>query len=65
MEYSIPVTLSHLGMNVKATETKLCDLLGQKLNTLCRVTKDDGLVDLELGKEGVQTVNFLLFLQRI
>jgi len=62
MEYSVPMTLSHLCMDVKATKTKLGDLLCQKLNTLCRVAKDDGLIDLELGKKCIQAVNLLLFL---
>lgn len=49
-------------MGVKAGIAKFSDLLGQKLNAVSRVTKDDGLVNLELGEERVQAMNFLAFL---
>ena len=42
--------------------TKLGYLLSQQFHSLDRVTEDDALVDLELGEERVQTVDFLSLL---
>ena len=49
-------------MTVKAGIAKLGDLLGQKLDTVGRVAENDGLVDLELGEQGVEAVDLLLLL---
>ena len=38
-------------MRVEAGVTELSDLLGQKLDTVGRVTEDDGLVDLKLNHD--------------
>jgi len=48
MENAVPVRLQHLGMRVKARIALLSDLLRQQLDSICRVAKDDGLVDLKL-----------------
>src|SRR4051812_31061832 len=48
VENAVTVGLEHFGMAVKARITKFGDLLGEKLYTVRRVTKDDGLIDLEL-----------------
>ena len=56
---SIAISLLHLGMNVEAGVTQLRDLLGQELDTIDRVAEYDGLIDLQLGEEGVEAVDFL------
>lgn len=48
VEYSVTVVLKHLGMRVEAGVTEFGDLLGEELDTVCRVTEDDGLIDLKL-----------------
>ena len=48
MKYPVPVTLKHLGMNIEARITKLCDLFAQQLHSIDRVAEDDGLIDLQL-----------------
>jgi hypothetical protein len=35
-------------VRVEARVAELCDLLGQKLDSIGGVTEDDGLIDLEL-----------------
>lgn len=55
----VAVGLLHLGVNVIARVSKLCDLLSEKLNTIHRIAKDDTLVDLKLGEKCVETMNLL------
>jgi len=56
VEDSVPVGLLHFGMNVVATVAKLCDLLGQKFNTVHTIAKDNALIDLQLAEEGVKAM---------
>jgi hypothetical protein len=51
VEDSVSVSLEHLCVRVEARVAELGDLLGEKLDSICRVAEDDGLVDLKL-KEG-------------
>jgi hypothetical protein len=60
---SFPVVVSHFGVNVKARVAHLRDFLGQQFNSFCGLTEDDGLVDLELGEQRVQTVDLLFLLE--
>lgn len=62
MEHFIPMGLVHLGVNKEARIAQLSNLFGQELHSLDRVAKYDTLVDLELGKECVETVDFLSLL---
>ena len=48
MEHPVPVTLKHLGMDVEARVPELGNLLGQQLDTVDRVAKNNGLVDAQL-----------------
>ncbi len=57
MEHPVSVGLRHLSVNVETTESKFCDLFGQKFNSLSRIAEDDGLIDLKLREQGVQAVN--------
>ena len=47
MEHPVPVCLGHLGVDVVAGVSKLCDLLRQQLHSLCRVAEDDALEEKE------------------
>lgn len=49
-------------MRIEAGVAELCDLLCQKFHAVGGVTENDGLVDLELGEEGIEAVDFLAFL---
>ncbi len=60
MEDFVAVLLHHAGMGIETGIAKFGDLLCQKFHAVCGVAEDDGLVDLELGEEGVQAVDFLL-----
>ena len=62
VEDAVTVLLKHAGVRVEAGVAELSNLLGQKLDTGGRVTEDDGLVDLETGEKGVETVDLLLLL---
>jgi hypothetical protein len=46
------VTLKHLGVRVEARVSQFGDLLGEKLNSVGRVTENDRLVDLQLEELG-------------
>lgn len=61
MENTVSMRLLHLCMRIEAGIAKFGDLFGQKLDTIGRVTEDDGLVDLELGEKGVEAMHFLSF----
>lgn len=62
VENPVSMRLEHLCVRVEAAVAELGDLFGEQLDTVSRIAKDDGLVDLELGKERVETVHFLAFL---
>ena len=62
VEDAVPGLLGHPGVTVEAGVAELGDLLCEELYTVGRVAEDDGLVDLKLGEQGVQAVDFLLFL---
>ncbi len=51
VEHAVPVCLRHLGVDVVAAVSQLRDLLGQKLDSLGRVAKDDALIDLEFKEK--------------
>lgn len=50
-------------MNIEARIAKLGNLLSKELNSLCVLTENDGLVDVKLGEESVEAVEFFLFLE--
>lgn len=62
MENSVPVSLSHLGVDVVTGVAQLGYLLSQQFHTLGRVAEDDTLVNLQLGEKCVEAVNLLTFL---
>ena len=41
----------------------MCDLLGEKFNSPGTLTEYDCLINLQLGEEGIETVQFLSFLE--
>ena len=57
MEHSVPVGLIHPRVDEEARVAELCDLLRQQFHSCHGVAKDDGLVDLQLGEQGVQAVD--------
>ena len=63
MEYAVTMRLEHLSMRVEARITKLSDFLGEKLDTICRVTENDRLVDLQL-RNGSERLIHTVFLDR-
>lgn len=62
MEDSVTISLLHFGVYIEARVAQLCDFLSEKLDTVNRVAEDDGLVNLQLGEEGVEAVDLLPFL---
>jgi hypothetical protein len=62
VENSIPVSLIHSGVDVVACIAQICYLLCKKFHSLCRVAKDDGLVDVQLREERVEAMDLLLLL---
>lgn len=64
MENTVAVVLQHAGVRIEAGVSKLCDLLCQKFDAIRGIAEDDGLVDLELVEEGVQTVHLLLLFNK-
>jgi len=46
-------------MNVEARITKFGDLLRQQLDSIYTITKNDRLIDLQLGEESVEAMDFL------
>ena len=50
MEDAISIVLHHFCMGVETRVAELRDFLCKKFNAVCRIAKDDGLVDLQLGK---------------
>lgn len=55
----VPVALLHAWVDEEAWVAQLWDLLGQQLNSLGWVAEDDRLINVELGEESVQAVQFL------
>ena len=64
MKHAVAVVLQHLGMRVETRVSKLGNFLRKQLHTVCGVAENDGLIDLQFGKEGVETVNFLFFFDK-
>jgi len=62
VENLVSVLLEHSGVYVVATESELRDLPRKKLNSVCGVAKNDGLVDLEAFEESVEAVDFLFLI---
>lgn len=60
VEDTVAIMLQHLGVRVKTRVSELGDLLCKKLDSICGIAEDDGLVDLKFGEEGVEAMNFLL-----
>ena len=50
-------------MDKEAGVAKLRDFFGKKLHSFGRVAEDDCLVDVKLGKESVEAMQFLFFLK--
>ena len=48
VEYSVTISLLHLGMYVETGISQLGYLLGKELDTINRVTEDDRLVNFQL-----------------
>ena len=46
MKYTVAMRLQHLGVRVEARIAELSNLLGQQLDTACRVAEYDRLIDL-------------------
>ena len=59
VKHAVTVVLQHLGVRVEARVSKLGDFLGKQLHSICGVAENNGLIDLEFGKESVEAVNFL------
>ena len=55
----VSVALLHARVDKEARVAQLRDLLRQELNSLRRVAENDGLINVELGEESVQAVQFL------
>ena len=53
MEHAVAVVLQHLGMRIETGVSKFGDFLRKQLHTICGVAENDGLVDLQFGKESV------------
>lgn len=53
VEDAVTSLLLHLGVTVEARVAEFCNLFGEQLDSVGRVAENDGLVDLELGKESV------------
>ena len=60
MEDSVSVGLVHPRVDEEARVTQLCDLLCQQLHSGHGVAEDDGLVDLQLGEQGIEAVNLIM-----
>src|SRR5271168_2999959 len=64
VEDPVAVCLKHAGMTIETGVAKFSNFLGKKLDAIRRVAEDDRLVDLQFREQGVQAVNFLLFLNK-
>ena len=56
VEDAVAVGLLHLGVDVEAGEAELGDLLGEELDAVDGVAENYGLVDFQLGEEGVEAM---------
>jgi len=41
-----------------------CNRFGKKLDAVCRITEDDGLVDLKFREEGIEAVDFIFLVNK-
>ena len=62
MEHVVPVLLAHFGMDVVTGVVQFRDLLGEQLYPDSAVAEYDGLLEIELGEQDVQTDHLLLVL---
>lgn len=62
VENAVAVLLRHLRVNVKGRIAQLRNFLGQQLDTVAAIAKNDGLVDLKLAEQSVQATHLLLLL---
>lgn len=53
MEDFVSLLLIHFSVDEEARITLFDDLLGQELNSLRAITKDDALIDLQLKNENM------------
>lgn len=60
---SISVVLLHFRVDVEARVSQLSDLLGQQLNSFGVFTKNDCLVNVQLGEKSVQAVELFSLLE--
>mmetsp|Transcript_11970 Transcript_11970/g.18083 ORF Transcript_11970/g.18083 Transcript_11970/m.18083 type:complete len:338 (-) Transcript_11970:898-1911(-) len=60
----VAVRLRHFCVDVEARVAHFGNFFGEELDTINRVAKHDRLFDAEFGKEGVKTVNLLLFFDK-
>ena len=59
MEDAVAVALQHARVDVEAAVPELGDLFREQLNAVHGIAEDDGLVDLQLGEEGVEAVDLV------
>ena len=64
MENAVSVVLGHLGVDEEARISHLGDLLGKKFHAGDGVTKDNRLVNIEFGKQGMKAMKFLTFFDK-
>ena len=64
MEDLVAALLKHFGVRIEAGVAELGDFLCQKFHPIGGIAEDDGLVDLQLGKESIEAVDFLLFFHK-
>mmetsp|Transcript_102065 Transcript_102065/g.186428 ORF Transcript_102065/g.186428 Transcript_102065/m.186428 type:complete len:258 (-) Transcript_102065:477-1250(-) len=64
MEDTVAVRLIHARVDEEAGVAQLSDLLRQELHPCDGIAKDDGLVDLQFRKEGVEAVHLLPLLYK-
>lgn len=62
MKDAVTIVLQHLGVRVKAGVSEFGDFLRKQLYSICRVAENDRLIDLKLGKECVEAMDFLTLL---
>lgn len=61
MEHSVTVVLQHTSVRVEAGIVQFGDLLGEKLDAIRGIAKDNRLIDLESREEGVEAMDLLAF----
>lgn len=50
MEDAVATLLYHFCVRIETRVAQLRDLFGEELDSICRITEDDGLIDLQLGE---------------